>query len=59
MNDIKFLTRKEVAALLRISLPTLYTWTKKEVLKSYNVEGRVYYDFDEVVKSIKHKNIKL
>ncbi|TWP24279.1 DUF3853 family protein [Apibacter muscae] len=37
------LTRKEVAHLLKISLPTLHDWTKKGLIKSYRIGNRVRY----------------
>jgi excisionase family DNA binding protein len=44
----KYITRKEVAAELRISLPTLNELTKKEKLKAYRIGGRVLYRESEV-----------
>jgi excisionase family DNA binding protein len=44
----RYLTRKEVAAELRISLPTLNELTKKEKLKAYRIGGRVLYRESEV-----------
>lgn len=49
-NDI--LTREETAKLLSISLPTLWNWTKKNILKSYGIGSRVYYKKDEVINSL-------
>lgn len=42
------LSRKETAALLGISLPTLNDWTNKGVLKSYRIGRKVLYKDDEV-----------
>lgn len=46
----KFATRKEVAERLRISLPTLNTLTKQEIIKGYRFppSRRVVYKWDEV-----------
>lgn len=48
----KYLTRSETAEMLKIDLSTLYKWTKKGTLKSYGLNGRVYYKLDEVENSI-------
>ena len=38
-----YLTRDEAAKLLKISLPTLGTWTKSGKIISHQVGGRVLY----------------
>lgn len=43
-----FLTTKEMCNYLHISKSTLERWRKKGVIKSYGVEGRVYFSRDEV-----------
>lgn len=56
-----YLSRKEVATLLKITLPCLHTWTKLGYLKSYKIGARVLYKEAEViatlekVSSFKHK----
>jgi excisionase family DNA binding protein len=47
-----FITRHEVAALLKISLPTLNEWTKLGWLQSYKVGNRVFYKAEEVEASV-------
>lgn len=47
-EEIKYLTRKETAQLLGISLPTLNDWTKKGLLKSYRISSRIRYIESEV-----------
>jgi excisionase family DNA binding protein len=44
----EYLTRKEVAKLLNISLPTLNEYTKRSLLKSYKMGARVLYKKSEV-----------
>lgn len=39
----EFLTRKETALLLRISLVSLHGWSKNGVLQSLSVHGRIRY----------------
>lgn len=47
-SEIKYLTRKEAAKKLHITLPTLNKWTKSGNIKSYRIEGRVLYREDEI-----------
>lgn len=52
-KDVKdILTREETAKLLSISLPTLWNWTKKNILTAYGIGGRVYYKKDEVIQAL-------
>jgi len=39
----KYLSREEVCSLLRISLPTLNTYTRKGILKGSKIGTRVLY----------------
>lgn len=48
LSNKSLLSRKETAALLGISLPTLNEWTKKGVIKSYRIGRKVLYKDDEV-----------
>ena len=56
-----YLSRKEVAKLLKITLPTLHDWTKLGYLKAYKIGTRVLYKPSEVqealekASSFKHK----
>lgn len=56
-----YLSRKEVATLLKITLPTLHDWTKLGILKAYKIGARVLFKEAEViatlekVPSFKHK----
>lgn len=48
----KFLTRGDVAELLKITLPTLHDWTKKGLLKAYRIGNRIRYKEAEVMATI-------
>lgn len=50
------LTREEAATLLKITLPTLNTWTKQNVLKSHRIESRIYYKHSELMSALKKIN---
>ncbi|MFH4968583.1 helix-turn-helix domain-containing protein [Gaetbulibacter sp. M240] len=43
-----YLTRNEVANMLKIDLSSVHNWTKKGILISYQIGGRVYYKRAEV-----------
>jgi excisionase family DNA binding protein len=47
-----YITRAEVARLLKISLPTLNEWTKLGWLQSYKIGNRVLYKREEVESSL-------
>ncbi len=48
--DKDLLTRNEAKDFLNISLPTLNNWTKKGMIKSYGIGGRVYYKKNEILE---------
>ena len=48
------LTRKETADKLKISLVTLNDWTKRGIIQSYLIGGRVLYKDSEIEASL-HK----
>jgi hypothetical protein len=50
----KLLTRKETAYKLKISLVTLNDWTKRGMIQSYLIGGRVLYKDSEIEGSL-HK----
>jgi len=58
-EEREYITRKEVAKLLGISLPTLNDWSKKGVIPSYRIQSRVRYIKAEVLECLKKvKTIK-
>ncbi len=52
-----YLTRKETAKLLRISLPTLHEWTKSGDLKSYRIAGKIRYKTAEIEAAFKQVDV--
>lgn len=48
----EFLTRHEVAELLKIDLSSVHNWSKKGILTSYGIGGRVYFKRTEVENAI-------
>lgn len=53
-TDLKpeLFTRKEACKALKISLPTLRDWTKRGLLKSFTLGGRIYYKSEELEKAL-------
>lgn len=54
----KLISRKEVASFLKISLPTLNTWTKLGLLKSYRIGNRILYREQEIESSLHYRKFK-
>ena len=53
-----YLSRAEVAKLLKITLPTLHDWTKLGWLKSYKMGSRVLYKPEEIEEALKKHGIQ-
>lgn len=54
-HEVAYITRKEAAALLHVSLPTLNKYTKTGKLKSFKINGRVLCrreDIDAALTSV-------
>ncbi|WP_276388976.1 helix-turn-helix domain-containing protein [Eudoraea chungangensis] len=51
-KSIDYLSRKEVASLLKISETSVYRWTKNGRLKSYGLGNRIYYKRHEIDECI-------
>jgi excisionase family DNA binding protein len=47
-SAFSYLSRKQVADILHVSLPTLHEWTKDGILVSYKIGNRVLYKSDEI-----------
>ena len=48
----EYLTRNDVAEMLKIDLSSVHNWSKKGILKAYQISGRVYYKRTEVENAI-------
>jgi excisionase family DNA binding protein len=55
IEPIRFMTSKEVAKYLQISLPTVNFWSKKGWLKSYRIGSRIRFKSNEVEESLKFR----
>jgi excisionase family DNA binding protein len=48
----EFITRKQAANLLRVSLPTILDWTKTGKIKGYRIGSRIRYKRNEIENSL-------
>lgn len=48
----EYLTRNEVANLLRVNLSTIHNWSKKKRLNPVRFCGKVYYKRSEIEKKL-------
>jgi len=55
-NQDELLTREDTCLLLKISLTSLWNWTKKGKLKAYGMGNRVYYKRGELMESLTRIN---
>ncbi len=49
----RYLTRQEVADLLKITLPTLFEYTRTGKIKGHYIGRRVLYSEEEVTRAVK------
>ena len=47
-----FLSRKETAKFLKISLPILHDWTKSGIIPGYRIGNRVLFKKGEIINSM-------
>jgi excisionase family DNA binding protein len=50
------LTREETAKMLSVSLVTLWTWDKKDIIQSYRIGNKVRYKKSDVLNALTKKN---
>lgn len=50
----ELLTKKEAAALFKITLSTLDRWTDQGILKRYSIGNRIYYKRSEAEAAMKN-----
>lgn len=48
----EFITRKQTAQILRVSLPTVNDWTKTGKIKGYRIGSRIRYKRNEIENSL-------
>jgi len=45
----EFITRQELAAMLKVNLSTIHNWVKTRRIKKYCLGGRVYFNRQEII----------
>lgn len=56
-NEEVLLRREEVQKILKVSLVTIWNWTKIGLLKSYRLGNRIYYKKHEVLDSLQRTSM--
>jgi hypothetical protein len=51
-EPLELMTREETAEFFKISLATLWQWSRKGILPSYGIGNRIYYKRNEVTNSL-------
>ena len=51
-SETEYITRKETAQILGISLPTLHDWSKTGIIPSYRISTRVRYKKSDIEASL-------
>lgn len=51
-----FLSRKETAELLKISLVCLHSWVNQKILKSYKMGNKTFFSRKEVTETLYNSN---
>jgi excisionase family DNA binding protein len=58
MKDLKskqepeFITSKEAANILKVTLPTLYDWRKKGIISAYRIGNKIRFNRQELLDSL-------
>jgi excisionase family DNA binding protein len=55
-NHNILLTREETSKLLRVSLVTLWAWTRKDIIPAYRIGNQVRYKRNEVLDALRQMN---
>lgn len=51
-KSFSWLSRKEVAILLKVNVVTVHNWTRDGLLSSYRIKSRIYYKSNEVESAV-------
>ena len=55
-TDVYFLRPKEAAEFFPIHINTMYSWLKKGIIKSENINGRIYIPKSEIRRKLNGVN---
>ncbi|AOW20594.1 helix-turn-helix domain-containing protein [Urechidicola croceus] len=51
-QNSEFITSKEAASFLQVTLPTLYDWRKKGIVIAYRIANKIRYKRSEIENSL-------
>ena len=57
-EETRYLTRKQAAALIHITLPTLRKWVINSTIKEHRIGTRILYSQNDVEQAIKERAYK-
>ncbi len=55
---VKYLVRKEVCQILKISLPTLHDWTQNGMITSYRIDSRILYKLEDIEEALTKRKFR-
>jgi excisionase family DNA binding protein len=55
-DEDQILTREEAAKMLSVSLVTLWTWDKKDILQTYRIGNKIRYKKSDLLNALTKKN---
>jgi excisionase family DNA binding protein len=55
-EEDQILTREEAAKMLSVSLVTLWTWDKKDILQTYRIGNKIRYKKSDLLNALTKKN---
>jgi len=56
-NKEQLLTREETAKLLSVSLVTLWSYTKKDLIPAYRIGTKIRYKMEDVLSALQKQNM--
>lgn len=56
-KQIRYITRQETAALIRVSMVSLNKYRRLGILLPRKIGGRVLYDYDQVIRAMDENNL--
>lgn len=55
-EEPEFLSRRDTASLLQISLPGLHDWCKRGILKPRKIGNRTFFKYSEIIQVLNDSN---
>jgi predicted site-specific integrase-resolvase len=55
-DEDQILTREEAAKMLTVSIVTLWSWDKKDILQTYRIGNKIRYKKSDLLNALTKKN---